>query len=265
MRDIKLTQIWIYPIKSLGGISLLTARVMGKGLRYDRRMMLIDETDTAITQRVYPQMALFKTSISGEQLRIKFGQHELTLPLEEHSLSSPLDVSIWNDRVKAFEIKRSHSEWFSEMLGMRCRLVFFPESNERPVDARYEVNNENVSLADAYPFMIIGQSSLDDLNSKLEEPVPMNRFRPSFVFEGGDPYEEDYWRNFTIGDVRFVGVKMCDRCVLTTVNQVTAEKGVEPLKTLASYRKKENKIYFGQNLVALDHTVVNVGDRIVLE
>jgi hypothetical protein len=97
------------------------------------------------------------------------------------------------------------------------------------------------------------------------EPVPINRFRPSFVFEGGDPYEEDNWRNFTIGDVRFVGVKMCDRCVLTTVNQITAEKGVEPLKTLASYRKKDNKIYFGQNLVALDHTIVNVGDRIVLE
>jgi len=243
----------------------LSAQVMGKGLRYDRRMMLIDETDTAITQRVYPKMALFKTSISGEQLKIKYGQHELTLPLEEHGLSSPLDVSIWNDRVKAFEVSTLHSEWFSEILGMRCRLVFFPEENERPIDPRYEVNSENVSLADAYPFMIIGQSSLDDLNSRLEEPVPINRFRPSFVFEGGDSYEEDNWRNFTIGDVRFVGVKMCDRCVLTTVNQNTAEKGVEPLKTLASYRKADNKIYFGQNLVALDHTVVNVGDRIALE
>lgn len=265
MRDIKLTQIWIYPIKSLGGISLLTAGVMGKGLRYDRRMMLIDETGTAITQRVYPKMALFKPSVSGEQLKIKYGQHELKLPLVEHDLSRPLDVSIWKDRVKAFEVGTAPSEWFSDMLDVRCKLVFFPEENDRPVDPRYHVNNENVSLADAYPFMIIGQSSLDDLNSKLDEPVPMNRFRPSFVFEGGNPYEEDNWRNFVIGDVRFVGVKPCDRCVLTTVNQITAEKGVEPLKTLASYRKKDNKIYFGQNLVALDHNTVNVGDRIVLE
>lgn len=265
MPDIKLTQIWIYPIKSLGGISLLSAQAMGKGLRYDRRRMLIDETGTAITQRDYPKMALLKTSISSEQLKVKFEENELKIPLAEHDRSRPLNVTIWNDQVKAVEVGTSHSEWFSEMLGVRCKLVFFPEENDRPVDPRYHVNNENVSLADAYPFMIIGQSSLDDLNSKLNEPIPINRFRPNFVFEGGDPYEEDEWRNFSIGEVRFVGVKMCDRCVITTVDQSTAEKGAEPLRTLASYRKRGNKIYFGQNLVALDHTIVNVGDRIVLE
>jgi uncharacterized protein len=265
MPDIKLTQIWIYPIKSLGGISLLSAQVMGKGLRYDRRRMLIDETGTAITQRDYPKMALLKTSISNEQLKVKIGEKELKIPLEEHDLSRPLDVIIWNDRVKAFEVGTSHSEWFSEILGVRCKLVFFPEENDRPVDPRYHVNNENVSLADAYPFMVIGQSSLNDLNSKLNEPIPINRFRPNFVFEGGEPYEEDNWRNLSIGDVRFVGVKTCERCMITTVNQITAEKGAEPLKTLASYRKQNNKIYFGRNLVALNHDMVNVGDRIVLE
>ncbi len=265
MREIKLTQIWMYPIKSLGGISLLSAQVLGKGLRHDRRRMLVDNTNTAITQRVYPKMALFKTSMSSEQLQVKFGESNLKVSLEAQDLSRPLDVTIWNDRVKAFEVGKSESEWFSEMLGIKCRLVFFPEENERPVDPRYHVNHENVSLADAYPFMIIGQSSLDDLNSKLDEPLPMNRFRPNFVFEGGEPYEEDQWKNISIGDVRFVGVKMCDRCVMTTVNQVTAEKGIEPLKTLALYRKQNNKIYFGQNLVALDHKIVNVGDRIVRE
>ena len=265
MPDIKLTQIWIYPIKSLGGISLLSAQVVGKGLRFDRRRMLIDETGTAITQRDYPKMALFKTSLSSEQLKIKYEQQELKIPLDQHDLSRPLDVTIWDDQVKAFEVGAAPSEWFSEILGIRCKLVFFPEENERPVDPRYHVNNENVSLADAYPFMIIGQSSLDDLNSKLNGAVPINRFRPNFVFEGGKPYEEDEWRNFSIGEVRFVGVKMCDRCVITTVDQSTAEKGAEPLRTLASYRKRGNKIYFGQNLVALDHSIVNVGDRIVLE
>lgn len=265
MREIKLTQIWMYPIKSLGGISLLSAQVLGKGLRHDRRRMLVDNTNTAITQRVYPKMALFKTSMSSAQLQVKFGESNLKVSLEAQDLSRPLDVTIWNDRVKAFEVGKSESEWFSEMLGIKCRLVFFPEENERPVDPRYHVNHENVSLADAYPFMIIGQSSLDDLNSKLDEPLPMNRFRPNFVFEGGEPYEEDQWKNISIGDVRFVGVKMCDRCVMTTVNQVTAEKGIEPLKTLALYRKQNNKIYFGQNLVALDHKIVNVGDRIVRE
>ena len=265
MREVKLTQIWIYPIKSLGGISLLSAQVLGKGLRFDRRRMLVDDTNTAITQRVYPKMALFKTSISNEHLHVKFGDSNLKISLEERDLSRPLDVTIWNDRVKAFEVGGAQSDWFAEMLGIRCKLVFFPEENERPVDPRYHVNAENVSLADAYPFMTIGQSSLDDLNSKLQEPLPMNRFRPNFVFEGGEPYEEDQWRNLSIGDVRFAGVKMCDRCVMTTVNQITAEKGIEPLKTLATYRNWDNKIYFGRNLVALDHGVVNVGDRILVE
>lgn len=265
MREIKLTQIWIYPIKSLGGISLLSGQVQGKGLKFDRRRMLVDETNTAITQRDHAKMALFKTSISSEQLHVKFGDNNLKISLGDHDLSRPLDVTIWNDRVKAFEVGTTQSDWFSQMLGIRCKLVFFPEENERPVDPRYHVNNENVSLADAYPFMIIGQSSLDDLNSKLHEALPMNRFRPNFVFEGGEPYEEDSWKHISIGDARFVGVKMCDRCVMTTVNQLTAEKGIEPLKTLAQYRKRNNKIYFGQNLVALDHKIVNVGDRIILE
>lgn len=265
MSDFKLTQIWIYPIKSLSGISMLSAQVMGKGLQYDRRRMLVDETNTAITQRVYPKMALFKSLISNGQLKINYGREELTIDLEDDAPSNPLYVNIWKDQVKAFEVGTMHSQWFSEMLGIKSKLVFFPEGNARPVDPRYKVNEEHVSLADAYPFMIIGQSSLDDLNSRLDKPVPINRFRPNFVFEGGEPYEEDKWRNFTIGDVRFVGVKLCDRCVLTTVNHITAEKGVEPLKTLATYRKWNNKIYFGQNLVALDHKTVNVGDRIALE
>jgi hypothetical protein len=148
---------------------------------------------------------------------------------------------------------------------MACRLVYFPEENSRPVDPRYKVNGEQVSLADAYPFLIIGQSSFEDLNSKLQEPVPMNRFRPNFVFTGGKPFEEDTWRNFSIGSTRFVGVKPCDRCVLTTVNQETGQKGVEPLKTLTSYRKRDNKVYFGQNLVALDHKRIQIGDLITLQ
>jgi uncharacterized protein len=227
--------------------------------------MLVDEANIAMTQRNFPKMALFKSAISNGQLSIKYRQEELRISLEENIASDPLDVNIWKDRVKAFEVRPTYSEWFSEMLGIRCKLVFFPEENSRPVDPRYKVNNENVSLADAYPFLIIGQSSLDDLNSKLENPVPINRFRPNFVFEGGTPYEEDSWRNISIGEVRFVGVKLCDRCVLTTVNQDTADKGLEPLKTLASYRKQNNQIYFGQNLVALDYKAVNVGDRIIVE
>lgn len=265
MPELKLTQIWIYPIKSLGGISLSSAKVMGKGLQYDRRWMLVDESGKGMTQRVYPKMALFKLSLNNGQLTVTHHHYSLKLDLEKRPVSHPITVNIWDDTVSVFEVDPVYSQWFSTLLGVSCKLIHFPEENARPVDPRYKVNDEHVSLADAYPFLIIGQGSLDDLNSKLADPVPMNRFRPNFVFTGGAPYEEDAWRNFSIGSTRFVGVKLCDRCVLTTVNQDTGEKGIEPLKTLTSYRKRDNKVYFGQNLVAVDHTHVNIGDKITIQ
>jgi uncharacterized protein YcbX len=265
MAELKLTQIWIYPIKSLGGISLSSANVMGKGLQYDRRWMLVDEAGVAMTQRVFPKMALFKLSIDNQQMTITHGHEKLSIDVEPSTDSTAAPVRIWDDTVSVFEVDPSYSRWFSNHLDTPCRLVYFPEDHARPVDPRYKVNNEHVSLADAYPFLIIGQGTLDELNSRLEEPVPMNRFRPNFVFTGGEAFAEDSWRNFTIGSIRFVGVKLCARCVLTTVNQNTGQKGTEPLKTLSSYRKRDNKVYFGQNLVALDYSKVSVGDVITLQ
>lgn len=260
MTDLKLSEIWIYPVKSLGGIQLSSAKVREKGLEHDRRFMLIEESGLFMTQRVYPKMALFKTAIAGNQLIVTHGPHTLSVPLAPQDLQAPRPVQIWDDLVMANEVAPAYSAWFSEHLGIKCRLVFFPEENPRAVDPTYKVNNEHVGLADAYPFLIIGQASLNDLNTRLQTPLPMNRFRPNLVFTGGQPYEEDSWRNFTIGTNRFVGVKPCARCVLTTVNQDTAEKGKEPLKTLATYRSVNNKILFGQNVVALDHQTITLGD-----
>ena len=140
-----------------------------------------------------------------------------------------------------------------------------PEENPRPVDPAYNLNDDHVSLADGYPFLIIGQNSLDMLNEKLAAPVPMNRFRPNFVFTGGTPHVEDSWRNLLIGEIPFAGVKPCERCVLTTVNQETGEKGDEPLRTLSSYRNNGKSILFGQNLIALRNGIVRVGDSISID
>ncbi len=265
MADLKLSEIWIYPIKSLGGIQVQQSKVLEKGLQHDRRWMLVDETGQFMTQRIHPQMALFKLSFEKAGLNIMFGNHTNHLSFTNPSTIDLMKVTVWDDSVLACEVSPAHSEWFSSLLGMKCKLVFFPEGNSRPVDPAYKINDEHVSLADAYPFLIIGQSTLDNLNEKLEEALPMNRFRPNLVFTGGEPHEEDTWRNFVIGANRFVGVKLCARCVLTTVNQDTAEKGVEPLKTLATYRKQGNKILFGQNLVALDHGHIHVGDQISVQ
>lgn len=269
MKNLRLSEIWIYPVKSLGGIRLSTAKVMEKGLLHDRRWMLVDETGTFMTQRVYTQMALFDVSIENNMLIITRRQPTAHKPQISFNITTApvgemLRSRVWDDAVEVIEVNQEISAWFTNHLGLGCKLVSFPENHPRPVDTKYKVNNEHVGLADAYPFLIVGQSSLDDLNTRLKQPVRINRFRPNFVFSGGNPYEEDGWREFTIGTNKFVAVKPCSRCVLTTVNPETEEKGVEPLATLATYRKRDNKIYFGQNMVARDHFEVCVGDKIML-
>jgi hypothetical protein len=225
--------------------------------------MLIDEENKFMTQRVYPRMALFKLFLESGNFIIRHSDQLIDLPFRMED--KPISANIWNDNVEVCEVSQRHSNWFSKILEMNCRLVSFPENNPRPVDPGFSINDDQVSLADAYPLLITGQASLDDLNRRLKEPLPMNRFRPNIVFAGGEPYEEDNWNHFRIGQNRFAAVKPCSRCVMTTVNQDTGEKGTEPLATLASYRRRDNKVYFGQNLIPLDHTEIAKGDEIVLE
>jgi len=265
MGELKLTQIWIYPIKSLGGIQLPEAQVMGKGLRYDRRWMLIDDTLRALTQRDHPLMALFKLKFYDAGLTITFKDDSINIPFSHSSIPSPLDVQIWDDTITALEVSKEHSEWFSDRMNTTCRLVVFPEENRRQIEPALVPTPANVSLADSYPFLIIGQSSLDDLNARLDNPVAMKRFRPNFVFTGGQPYAEDCWKDFTIGATRFRGIRPSSRCVLITIDPETGVKGKEPLRTLATYRRWNNKTYFGQNAISIDHTVIRAGDVITLQ
>ena len=262
MTTLRLSEIWIYPIKSMGGIRLASAKVFEKGLQNDRRWMLVDEDGIFMTQRIYPSLALFKLESSTSGFKIRFMDDTIALPYHHSTLPVEIQTKIWDDEVTTFEVSEFYSHWFSGKLGKKCRLVYFPEQNRRAVDVNYQISHENVSLSDGYPLLIIGQHSLDDLNNRLEIPLPMNRFRPNLVFTGGEPYEEDSWKEFTVGNNKFVGVKPCSRCVVTTVDQNTGEKGKEPLVTLAKYRQHENKIYFGQNVLSIDHHEIHEGDEI---
>jgi uncharacterized protein YcbX len=265
MADLVLTGIWTYPVKSLGGVSHRSARVFGKGLEDDRRWMLIDAEHRFMTQRELPTMALFKVSLRDDGIAIRFGDDVLGLPRLPLSTTSPVRARVWDDEVEVCEVSEAHSRWFSDRLGISCQLVHFPEVNERNVDSDFQQENEQVSLADGFPYLIIGQASLDALNEKLASPIPMNRFRPNFVFDGAPPHDEDNWGEFCIGDVKFVGVKPCARCTIPTVNQDTAERGAEPSRTLATYRKRNNNIYFGQNLLARSGGEVGVGDKVTIQ
>ncbi|MEE9430587.1 MAG: MOSC N-terminal beta barrel domain-containing protein [Melioribacteraceae bacterium] len=263
MNKLVLSEIYIYPIKSLSGISLQSSIIEKRGLQYDRRWMLVDDNNKFITQRTNPQMSSLKVEITNEGLVISHkikSLKRLFVPFKNNN--SKILATVWNDECIAKTSSIEINEWFSEALELNCKLVYMPESTERNVDPKYSKSTDIVSFADGYPFLIIGQSSLDFLNSKLKTPVPMNRFRPNFVFTGGEPHEEDKWKQFEIGSAIFKVVKPCSRCVLTTVNQDTGVKGKEPLATLSKYRTVNNKVLFGQNLICDKPSEIKIRDYI---
>jgi uncharacterized protein YcbX len=235
---------------------------MKKGLQHDRRWMLMDENNVFLTQRIHHRMALFRMDFANEGFLVSYEGDSVVISAGVEG--SPVRAKIWEDEVTVQEVSSAHSDWFSRRLGLPCKLVAFPEQNDRPVDVRYRVGDDHVSLADAYPLMMIGRSTLDDLNQRMKIPLPMNRFRPSIVFTGGEPFEEDHWDKFTMNNLRFAGVKLCKRCVLITIDQATGIKGIEPLATLSTYRKKDNGVYFGQNVIPLDLGQISIGDEIII-
>ena len=258
-----LSEINIYPIKSLAGISLKKAEVEERGLKYDRRWVLVDDSNVFFTQRDFPEMALIKVAIGDDGLHLKHKRkniESLIIPFEfNHSRKDK--IVIWDDTVIGEFYIKAIDDWFSDILGIHCHLVKMPESSKRVVDEKF-AKNKIVSFADGYPFLIIGQSSLDDLNSRIITSLPMNRFRTNFVFTGGKPFEEDGWKKFKIGEVIFEAVKPCARCVITTTDQETAERYEEPLLTLSKFRKFDNKVMFGMNLVTHSTGEIKVGDKI---
>jgi uncharacterized protein len=259
------SDIYIYPIKSLGGFSVTNAMVTEKGLQYDRRWMLIDKDANFMTQRQSASMALLQTAIIPEGLYVYHKQHpdrNITIPF----LTSPVNtrqVKIWDDICEAWCYNDAViNSWFSEMIETECELVYMPDDTKRMVDTNYASNNETTSFSDGYPFLIIGQSSLDELNGKLAETLSIDRFRPNIVFANGEPHIEDSWQHIAINGIDFYGVKTCGRCVVTTIDQQTAIAGKEPLKTLAGYRTINQKIKFGMNLLHKGNGLISVGDEI---
>lgn len=248
MAALQLSEIWHYPVKSMRGTRCATARVGPRGLAYDRHWMLVDTQGRFITQRQLPQMALIKAQWANAVLSFQTtrGHHYTVRPA---SRPQSIQVTIWRDQCAALLVDATADQWLGDMLGKACHLVQMPDDALRQVDQHYAQPTDQVGFADGFPFLLIAQASLDKLNQKLASPVEMQRFRPNLVVTGCQPHAEDDWPAIRIGEIHFRVAKPCSRCIIPTIDRHTAERSAEPLQTLRTYRQRDNKIYFGQNLL----------------
>lgn len=257
-----LSGVYVYPIKSCGGISPRSAELVATGLRDDRRWMLVDEMGGFMSQRRHPRMALISPRITPHGLIVHApGMPDLEV-LSEGKDGERIDVEVWGDAQLGEPVGEEADRWFSKFLDSPCRLVRKPDDDVRPVDSFYAGEGDQTSFADGFSLLVISEASLEDLNRRLERPVPMNRFRPNLVVRGCGPYAEDGWGEMRVGEATFRVAEPCARCAITIVDQQIGERGKEPLRTLATYRKSGGKVWFGRNLIHTSLGTVRVGDPI---
>jgi uncharacterized protein YcbX len=262
------TGLFYYPIKSCGGWQVEEAELTETGLKHDRELMVVDPDNHVLTQRELARMALIKPRIEGDYLRVEApGMATLeTLLIKEGPQKAAV---IWDDTCQTVDQGDEVANWFSEFLNTEARLVRMAPDFKRTLDPKYSLSQQDhTNFADGYPLLLISEESLEDLNSRLHEPLPMNRFRPNLVIKGsGIPFTEDKLKRIQIGEVVLDIVKTCARCAITTTDQETTLRGKEPLRTLATYRRDaKGGVIFGQNVIHENTGTLRVGERLkVLE
>lgn len=262
MKKKYLSELHIYPVKSCKGMSLRSVKVGPKGPAMDRRWMVVDKTGCFLSQRVFPRMAIIHAYFDDRYLFLSApGMMPLMIP---HAPAvESLQVVVWDDTCLAHDMGDKAASWVSEFLKTDARLVFLPEDSIRRVNPEYATNSENqLGFADGFPFLLISENSLSDLCKRIGRRLRMNRFRPNLVVSNCEPYEEDSWKKVKIGEIIFHFVKPCSRCIIPMVDQERAEPGVEPMQTLARFRKVDGNILFGQNLIHEGSGMLEVGAEV---
>jgi uncharacterized protein len=265
MTRFTLSAINVYPVKSLAGISVTRWPVTKTGLQYDRKWMLIDSDGQFLSQRTLPRMALIKTALTDNALRLSAsGMADLLLPLLP-TAGEIITTQIWHDQCPAQRVSAEADLWLSHFLDTDCRLVYQNDDSIRPVDPDYGIASDQASFSDGFAFLIISENSLAALNQAMQLNLTMNRFRPNLVIAGCPEYAEDSWREISIADIDFRLPKPCSRCLVPTIDPETAMTGKEPLSTLNRLRKWQNKVYFGQNALHNQCGELSVGDTVLIK
>jgi len=250
MSQLIISELAIYPVKSMRQVPLEKATVDMGGLKNDRRWMVVDADGRMVTQRQQSRLSLIQPELIDKGVRLHTsGLSDLEISIPEKNSTTP--VSIWSDRCNVYDAGDEAAQWLSRFLGIECRFVYFPEDEIRVVDQAYAKQDDHTAFSDGFPVLLLSQASLDDLNSKMQHSLPMARFRPNIVISGCDAFAEDNWHRLKIGELSLRIVKPCSRCVIPSVDIETGErsKNHEPTKTLSTYRRHDKQILFGQNAV----------------
>ncbi len=261
-----LKNIYIYPVKSLAGIELSAAKMEVHGLEFDRRWILIDDRGKFVTQRNDAKLTQIKTAIRDGFLILETrGQMALQIPLEQKNTIVE-KVKIWGDLSQGIDEGVDAAKWFKSALGIDCKLFKMAPDAIRKSSIPFRKEPKKVSFADSQPILITNETSLEELNSRLDSPVPMSRFRTNFVVKAPLAFEEDNWKFFTIGDTKFKVKKACGRCNVINIDQITGEisKQKEPFETLSTYRFFNKNVNFGMRckLAGEDSKMIRIGEEV---
>jgi uncharacterized protein YcbX len=262
-----ITQLFVFPIKSLAGIAVNSSELTPKGLKYDRRWLLLDKNGVHVTQRTHPILVLFKTTLLDNGIGVHYKNEEIFIPFNlGKRKKDPINANVWDDQFKTYEVSKEISKWFTLKLDKEVRLVYQPDDSFRQADQTYANSpSDDVSAADGFPILIISDESLAELNSRLDEPVDMLRFRPNIVVNGLKAFGEDELGLITSGQFSLLGVKNCGRCIMVTNDLNDGKLGKEPLNTLSRFRASGNKVLFGRNFIPRRLGLVKIGDELIAE
>jgi uncharacterized protein YcbX len=267
--SLTLAALHVYPAKSCRGVSPTRHAVDRLGLAFDRAFMVVDDAGRALTQRECPRLARIEVDLdvrpgAGRLVLAAPGCVPLSLPLEDRA-GSRLPVAVWRHRGDGLDQGDAAARWLASFLERPCRLVRLPPDHARRVNPERHPDEAHTSFTDGYPFLVLSEASLDELNARLATPVGIERFRPNLVLRGAAPYAEDGWRRIRVGRLELALVKPCPRCIVTTVDPQRGERaGNEPLLTLARYRRGEEGPPFGVYAVARGEGELAVGMEVAV-